>query len=181
MLFTLRRSDVLAEFEEAMKKTIVLLFLLVGSAFAKHTKDIPQAPLPSAIVKAKKVFLTNNGASDLAYNTFYSDVKTWGRYEIVGAPEGADLIIELSYHVNNNGTDVWSATNYYTGKTQVFSSTAIDPELAFKIYDAASKTPLWAAIDHTGLARREKNREKEMIKSADRLAEKIKTRVSLPQ
>jgi hypothetical protein len=164
-----------------MKKTIVILLLLVGVAFAKHRKDIPQAPLPAVIANAKTVFLTNGGGSNLAYDAFYSDMKQWGKYEIVGSPDNADLIIELAYRVEHNGTDVWSATNSYTGKTQVYSSQNIDPQLALKIYDAKSKNSLWSAIDHRQLARREKNREKETIKSADRLVDQLKTRVAIPQ
>ena len=30
-------------------------------------------------------------------------MKNWGKYEIVGSPENADLIIELSYEVVNDG------------------------------------------------------------------------------
>jgi hypothetical protein len=165
-----------------MKNAALILFLLLSfSSLAKSKKDIPIAPLPAAIVNAKKVFLTNGGGSSLAYDAFYSEMKQWGKYEIVGSPDDADLIVELSYHVDHNGTDVWSATNYYTGKTQVYSSENIDPQLALKIYDAKSKSALWSAIDHRQLARREKNREKEIIKSAERLVNQLKTRVAIPQ
>jgi hypothetical protein len=165
-----------------MKNAALILFLLLSlSSLAKSKKDIPIAPLPAAIVNAKKVFLTNGGGSSLAYDAFYSEMKQWGKYEIVGSPDNADLIVELSYHVDHNGTDVWSATNYYTGKTQVYSSENIDPQLALKIYDAKSKSALWSAIDHRQLARREKNREKEIIKSAERLVDQLKTRVAIPQ
>jgi len=165
-----------------MKNATLILFLLLSlSSLAKSKKDIPIAPLPAAIVNAKKVFLTNGGGSSLAYDAFYSEMKQWGKYEIVGSPDDADLIVELSYHVDHNGTDVWSATNYYTGKTQVYSSENIDPQLALKIYDAKSKSALWSAIDHRQLARREKNREKEIIKSAERLVDQLKARVAIPQ
>jgi len=51
----------------------------------KRRKDVPPAPLPSAVVNAKKVFLTNGGGSDLAYDAFYSEMKQWGNYKIVGS------------------------------------------------------------------------------------------------
>ena len=57
----------------------------------------------------------------------------------------------------------------------------MDPQLALRIYDAKSKNALWSAIDHRRLARMEKNREKETVKSAERLLEQLKTRVSIPQ
>jgi len=161
-----------------MKNTILLLLLLAGSALAKQRKDIPEAPLPSIIANARRIFLTNGGGSNLAYDAFYSDMKQWGRYEIAGSPDDADLIIELSYHVENEGTRVWSATNSYTGTTQVYSTKDIDPQVSLRIYDAKSKNALWSAVDHRKLARREKNREKETVNSADRLVDQLKARVS---
>src|SRR5579859_7320611 len=112
-----------------MRKRVALFLLFTLVASAKTRKDVPAAPLPEAIANARKVFLTNGGGSELAYDTFYAGMKDWGRYQIVGSPDDADLIVELSYHVEHNGTDVWSATNTYTGHTQVYSSERIDPQL----------------------------------------------------
>ncbi len=87
------------------------LFLSVYADAGKSRKDIPPAPLPSVVVNAKRVFLTNGGGSDLAYDTFYSEMKNWGKYQIVGSPDDADLIVEISYHVEHGGTRVWSTNN----------------------------------------------------------------------
>jgi hypothetical protein len=38
-------------------------------------KDVPVAPLPAVIVNAKKIFLSNRGGSNLAYDAFYSDIR----------------------------------------------------------------------------------------------------------
>lgn len=121
------------------------------------------------------------GGSDLAYDAFYSEMKKWGKYEIVGSPNDADLIVEISYHVEHTGTRVWSTNNAYNGTTDVHSSQIVDPQLVLTIYDAKTKNSLWETIDHRRLARREKNREKETINSAERLVEELKTRVNLPQ
>jgi hypothetical protein len=37
------------------------------------------APLPAVIVNAKKIFLSNGGGSNLAYDAFHSDMKNWGK------------------------------------------------------------------------------------------------------
>ncbi len=87
------------------------LFALLPFAHAKTRKDIPAAPLPAAIINAHKIFLSNRGGSDLAYDAFYQAMKSWGRFEIVGLPDDADLIVKLSYEVVNEGTRVWSSTN----------------------------------------------------------------------
>jgi hypothetical protein len=75
---------------------------------AQQAKPAPPAPIPSQILTAKKVFIANGGGDesrnddalfsggpDRAYNEFYGAMKTWGRYELVGSPEDADLILEI--------------------------------------------------------------------------------------
>ncbi len=166
-----------------MRKAAVVLCLLVSlNAMAgKRRKDIPIAPLPAIVVNAQTVFLTNGGGSDLAYDTFYSEMKAWNKYQIVGSPDEADLIIELAYRVERGGTRVWSSSNSYDGTTQVHSAQIVDPQFVLTIFDAKSKNSLWSTVDHRRLARREKNREKETINSAERLVGELKARVSVPQ
>lgn len=164
--------------------SILLLALLIvplsSHASDKHRKDVPEAPLPASIISAKKVFLTNAGGSPLAYDEFYSQMKSWGRFEIVGSPSAADVVIELRYFVEDDGTRVSSFTNTYTGQTQVISRRVVDPQLSVNIYDAKTKDLLWSVTDHRRLARREKNREKETINSADRLVDGMKERIVSP-
>ena len=158
---------------------MVVLSLSLFSA-AKNRKDVPLAPLPSPILGAKKVFLTNGG-SNLAYDALYSAMQKWGKYEIVGSPEAADVVIELAYRVEDHGTQVWSSTNTNTGQTDVYSRELIDPQLVLTIYDGKTRQSLWSTTDHQRLARREKNREKETINSAERLVEMLKERVETAQ
>lgn len=156
----------------------VCLLSLVPALQAKTRKDIPTAPLPTAIVNARRIFLSNKGGSDLAYDAFYQAMKDWGKFQIVGTPDDAELIVELSYEVVHEGTRVWSTTNTYNNITQVHSTQIIDPQLILTIYDAKTKNSLWSTIDHRRLARLEKNREKEMINSAERLVEELRSRAN---
>jgi hypothetical protein len=162
--------------------TLCAIFLSPSLSGANdQKKDIPVAPLPTVIVNARKIFLSNGGGSNLAYDAFYSKMKEWGKYQIVGSPEEADLIVELSYRVEDKGTRVWSSTNTYNNTTQVHSRQITDPQVILTIYDAKTKTSLWSETDHRRLARREKNREKETVNSAERLVDDLKTRVAVPQ
>jgi hypothetical protein len=70
-------------------------------------------------VNAKKVFLSNGGGSNLAYDAFYSEMKTWSKYEIVGSPEEADLIVELAYRVERGGTRVWRPTETGSSRSTI--------------------------------------------------------------
>jgi hypothetical protein len=166
-----------------MKKLIVFLLIFIAAypTWGKRRKDVQPAPLPSVVVNANKIFLTNGGGSNLAYDSFYAQMKDWGKYQIVGSPDEADLIIELAYRVEQGGTRIWSSTNTYDNTTAIHSAQIVDPQLILTIYDAKSKQSLWAAVDHRRLARMQKNREKETIKSAERLVAELKNRVSLPK
>jgi hypothetical protein len=172
--------------EKPMRNFAVLL--VVGSillspslAGAKDKKkDVPIAPLPAVIVNAKKVFLSNGGGSYLAYDAFYSKMKEWNKYKIVGSPEESDLIVELSYRVEDS-TRLWNSTNTYHITTQAHSKQMIDSQLILTIFDAKMKNSLWSEADHRGFAKREKNQEKETVNSAHRLVEGLKTRVNVPR
>jgi hypothetical protein len=164
------------------KRNLITIFpalciFLATNIYAKPPKVVPVAPLPMAISNAKRVFLTNAGGSDLAYDEFYSQIKTWGRFSIAGSPSDADIVIELRYVVEDAGTKVWSSTNTYTGETQVHSHKVVDPQLSINIYESKSKDLLWSVTDHRRLAIRDKNREKETINSADRLVDELKNRI----
>jgi hypothetical protein len=157
-----------------------LLFVSFANAANKHRKDVPEAPLPPAVTSAHKVFLTNGGGSPLAYDEFYSKMKHWGRFQIVGSPAEADVVIELRFFVEDHGPRVSSFTNTYTGKTQVVSHEVVDPQLSVNIYDSKTKDLLWSVTDHRRGARFEKNREKETINSADRLVDGMRERIVTP-
>jgi len=79
---------------------ILLLFVPTLNA------ETPAAPLPSQILTAKKVFISNaGGLLDLNvvtgdprrdYNEFYAAMQTWGHYSLVGSPAEADLVVQIS-------------------------------------------------------------------------------------
>jgi hypothetical protein len=99
-----------------IKRLKAVLFLTgfaisLGSAqvcAAQQSKTVPDAPIPSQILSATKVFIANGGGDeslfdtpqytggpDRLYNEFYAAMKSWGRYELVDSPEKADLVFEI--------------------------------------------------------------------------------------
>ena len=66
----------------------------------------PAAPIPSQILTAKKVFISNagveyetglwKGGSAQPYNELYAAIKAGVQYEIVAAPADADLVFQIS-------------------------------------------------------------------------------------
>jgi hypothetical protein len=91
---------------------LAILFFVFGltattpeTLAAQQSNDPPSAPIPSPILTAKKIFISNasgevalpQGTPDLAYNEFYNPMKNWGRYELVSSPSEADLVFEMRF------------------------------------------------------------------------------------
>ena len=131
------------------KRGILLVVFVVGLLSlpllsAEKPKDaVLPAPVPSPIAAAKKVFISNApgdnlptsfGGPDRAYNEFYAAMKGWGHYELVAAPSGADLILEISFTSSLSGV----------GGTSTSGCISInDAELRLVILDAKMHVYLW--------------------------------------
>ena len=71
-----------------------------------HAQTI-EAPTPSQIQTAKRVFIGNDGGefntsdwtgpSSRTYEQFYFEMKRSGKYELVSNPSDADLVLEVSF------------------------------------------------------------------------------------
>jgi hypothetical protein len=164
---------------------VVLLAFTAGfSGDKKKDSKAPSAPLPKPIVTAKTAFLVKGpgsdpylkGGGDLAFDTFYADMKAWGKYQIVDTPDQADIVFELSYSSRQVGTSVWSSTNTYTGATQVYSSPDMDPRVSLNVYDRKTGFVLWSAAEARDTARRRKNREKNLIKAVHDMVSNLRMR-----
>jgi hypothetical protein len=85
---------------------------------AQQSKGPAPAPVPPQIAAAQKVFISNaggatletiidetifHGGPDRPYNQFYAAMKSWGRYELVSSPAEADLVLEISWALTDNG------------------------------------------------------------------------------
>lgn len=55
-----------------MSALLIRSSIAVCAALAAHKKDIPAAPLPGAILNAKKIFVSNGGGSNLAFDALYT-------------------------------------------------------------------------------------------------------------
>jgi hypothetical protein len=141
---------------------LVLVVLLPG-AFAVGQEPVTpaSAPVPLLLLNAKKVFISNAGADsglfphpfsgdpDRAYNQFYADVSSWGRYEIVATPAQADLVFELQLSAPNGPSNADK------------SKGASDPLPMFRlvIYDRPTHYVLWALTESIAPAEKQKTHD----------------------
>ena len=84
--------------------------LLSSSLLNAQQQAAPPAPVPSQIVTARKIFVSNTSADGTSagyfwkiggptrpFDEFYAKMKNWGRYELVSAPADADLVFEIRF------------------------------------------------------------------------------------
>ncbi len=124
---------------------------LLSGAFAVAQEPVTpaSAPIPQTLLNAKKVFISNAGADsglfphpfsgdpDRAYNQFYADVASWGRYQFVATPSEADLVFELRLNAPNGPSNADKQKG------------ASDPLPMFRlvIYDRPTHYVLWALTE----------------------------------
>ena len=125
--------------------------MLLSGVFAVGQEPVTPAaaPIPPLLLNAKKIFISNAGADsglfphpfsgdpDRAYNQFYANVASWGRYQFVATPAEADLVFELRLNAPNGPTNADK------------SKGASDPLPMFRlvIYDRPTHYALWALTE----------------------------------
>jgi hypothetical protein len=126
----------------------------------------PPAPVPSQILAAKKIFISNGGEDiwldydpkhdpNLTYNEFYSDMKSWGKYDLVSTPTDADVVFEI--HL-------------------VFQERSV--KLRLLILDPKSHTTLWTLNQVANAANRDATARKNFDKAMNSLVASIKDLVA---
>ena len=95
---------------------IVLAGLPAGAQFHRSDRSSAevgvntlQAPVPEPITKGKRAFISYemgdvtafpssySGGPERAYAEFYTQMKAWGRYELVNDPKDADVIFAVRF------------------------------------------------------------------------------------
>jgi hypothetical protein len=157
--------------------------LSATSACAQQLSSTAAAPVPRALLTAKKVFISNAGADsglfphpfsgspDRGYNQFYQAVRGWGRYELVQEPEGADLVIEIQLSAPNGPS---------TADKQKGASDPL-PMFRLLIFDRKTHYTLWALTESILAANLQKTHDRNFDDALANLAldlKKLTTKVA---
>jgi hypothetical protein len=124
-------------------------FLFASAVFAQQAAPVSGAPVPQAILEARKIFVSNaggdsglfpspfSGDTNRGYNQLYAGLKANGQYELVGDPAEADLVLELELTAPVGSTRTMNS-NKVNG--------ASDPVPMFRlvVYDRKTHYILWA-------------------------------------
>ncbi len=148
-----------------MKATVCCAVVCVSALVAASSQPAPPAPVPGQILAAKKIFVGNAGADsgyfpelpfsgepERAYNTFYAAMKTWGHYQLVGAPSDADLLMEIRLKILGRGQP-----SYWDG------------EFRLTIREPQTNALLWTIVEPVDDALLQSNRDKNFDQALARI------------
>ena len=163
------------------KVRLVVAFLglaMISSAVLQaQTEVAPAAPIPSQILAAKKVFISNaggelypgfwSGGPYRAYNEFYAVIKNWGQYELVAAPADADLVLQISYADPIMLVASGSSINF--------------PQFRLALIDPKAHIVLWTINEQArAMGGLQKSRDKEFENALNKLVDDLKALVAQP-
>ena len=168
-----------SHFKSAIFSISLALASLPGPAYAAD--QVKPAPIPTQILAAKKIFIANaggdqmapddpifSGGPDRAYNQFYAAMKDWGRFEIVGSPAEADLLIEIRQEV---------LIVVLSGKVEGSAT----PTFGLKVRDAKTNALLWGFHVHGVFGLGQGNSDRNFDQAVDRLVMDLRMLVAPPQ
>lgn len=156
---------------------------------AKDSNSPKAVPLtPSArLAAAHTVYLKRLGGSDIPVNSISEGIKGWGRYVVVGAPEKADLLLEVESPENTSGLTLATSerTAKSTGEPDRSSSTTlsrqtVSSEVKLTVRDAKSGMVIWLAVEQAKSSMRRVNRENSLVEAGERLFVRFHDRVEPP-
>ncbi len=152
-----------------LAKLFTTMALLLGPTLHAQTPEPPAAPLPTALTTARKVFLGNAGDQENAdclrtYNVFYAGVQNLHRFDLVGDPKDADLVLELHYEFG-----LGAGVNGGTNTPRQFRVIVEDPK---------TRIILWSLTERSNYAVFQKNRDKNLDETINVLVKDFDTLTS---
>ena len=144
-------------FKQLTTTIVALVLYSLSTLQAQDQHTAARAPVPSQIVSAKKIFISNGGQEGVprlgtfsgeperTYNQFYAAMKDWGRYELVSAPSDADLILEVSFAVPAAASNVFKGDTLNDPYVPRFRLLVLDPKTHFTLW-AFNENVDWAIL-----------------------------------
>ena len=147
-----------------MRAFLLAALLCSAAATQAQTPDPSQAPLPSAITSASKLFVGNAGDQEnadclRAYNDFYAGLKAQPRFQLTSDPNAADLVLELHYEIDL-GQAIASHDSHHS--VRQFRVVLLDPHV---------HVTLWSLTERTNYATFKSNRNKNLDETVAKLVD----------
>jgi hypothetical protein len=133
----------------------------------------PHAPIPQAILSARKLFISNGGAdaglfpspfsgsTSRGYDQFYATLSSMSQYDLVSSPAEADLVLEFVIQAPLGPAN----PNKQKGASDPL------PTVSVKIYDRPTHYVLWAFSEEVDVALLQKTHDRNLDEAIVRLAQ----------
>ncbi|MGD0829566.1 MAG: hypothetical protein ABR907_01400 [Terracidiphilus sp.] len=158
-----------------MSLGLAMMLTVVPVLNAQSASKAPAAPLPSQILTAKTVFISNaggcvddklwSGGRAQPYNELYAMIERSGQYRLVATPAEADLIVQISYSDPLTGVG---------GSKESGSTSSNTPQLKLVLLDPKTSMVLWTFNEKTSIAHLEKGRDQALADSIGALVSDLK-------
>ena len=128
-----------------------------------------QAPVPDPILMGKKAFISYevgdvtafpgsySGGPERAYGEFYTQMKAWGRYELVSDPKDADVVFAVRF---------------------VDPPAIPHPQIRVGVMDAKARVSLWGFVEEVDFAFFKKHRDQAFTATVNLLVKDVQTLVT---
>jgi hypothetical protein len=152
---------------------------------------IAQQPAPKSLAAAeaerfkfgKSMYVRNERANSIAFDTINSDLQGWGHFVPASSPEKADLIVEVT-SIEGGGVSMSSKTDYgMDGKPSSSSKTSKDlsaSSISMKVLEARTKRELWLGTERVKSAFKKKAGEDNILAAAEKLFKRFHDYVEPP-
>jgi hypothetical protein len=175
-----RKERTMLKVRLAVVSLAIAMMLPAPSALLAQTAKIAAAaPLPSQIVTAKKIFISNaatvfdrglwTGGPAQPYNELYAAMNSWGHYDLVGAPGDADIVLEISLAGAIAGAPSLTAVEG-----------AGEPQIKLVLLDPKTRIVLWTLNEDTNVNHMQKGRNQSLEDTINKLVADLKALTAQP-
>ena len=131
---------------------VILATSLLSTPLAQANDKRPS--LPTSVLSARTIYVDNQTTSAELQNTAYTELAKWGRFQVVDAPQKADIVLRLS---NGNyvkfvpgGENVPAHDPKVEKQNWMGADEAVPPgSTRISLIDAKSGNSLWSDIRKT--------------------------------
>jgi len=141
------------------------------------------APVPAALLSAKKIFVSNAGSDsglfphpfsgdpNRGYNELFAALRAAAQYELVSAPAEADLVLELTLVAPNGPKEA----------NKQYGSADPLPMFRLVIYDRPTHYVLWTLTNSVEVALKQQTHDRNFDEAISNLAADFKAITSAPR
>jgi hypothetical protein len=140
--------------------------LLCASVWAQQPPKPPVISAHARLMAARRIFIEHAGGR-LPNDVIGDAFQGWGRFQLVGDPAQADLIVSILAPVSDAGVSVGSGPG--NGRRGAPAASAAATEIILQVLDAHDRVVLWSGRQQPKSAIKEKQREDNAVDASLRL------------